>query len=98
VGARKAERIARLPCRVLVRVVREQLARVAVHLRRVLARVELGLTGQVRSVRVDAEVAIERNVLLEEYDDVLDRRGRATVVVAVGPATRGGGRWPEGFD
>ncbi len=61
-----------------VRVVRQQVRRQTVDLRRARLRGELGAIG-VRRIRVGAEVVIEGYVLLEDHHHVLNRRGSADV-------------------
>ena len=46
----------------------------AVDLRRARRRHELRLAGQVEGVRIGAEIVVERDVFLEDDDDMLDRR------------------------
>jgi hypothetical protein len=58
-----------------VRVVRSEQAVVqAVHGRRVFRRRESRLVQRVRRVRIGGEVMVERDVLLKDHDEVLDRR------------------------
>src|SRR5580698_2853544 len=90
-GRREAERIR---CAVAVqrirggRVIGEQRAGKAVDRWRVLCGRPVAFALQILGVGVAAEVVVERNVLLKDHDDVLDRGGRLGTVAVI--VRRGG--------